>query len=59
MLDHLFGLEIEVVDCYMTEPQGSQKESSAWCVVNHGPQVFTKSFKMALFEPLGHFWDIR
>ena len=43
MLDHLYGLKIEVVDCYMTKPQGSYKQASIWCVVNHGPQVLTKS----------------
>ena len=35
--------KIEVVDCYMTKPQGSYKQASIWCVVNHGPQVLTKS----------------
>ena len=43
MLGHPIALEIEVVDFYMTKPQGSYKEASIWCVVNHAPQVLTKS----------------
>ena len=58
LLDHSFGQKFEVVDCHMTKPQYSYKQTYIMFFFNHGLQVLTTSVKMILFESLGHFWDV-
>ena len=52
MLDHPFGLKIEVVVCYVTKPQYSYKQSSISLFVNQSLQILINSISMVLSESL-------